>query len=151
MKILLHLSTLGPIGYLKGGGTWASMLTFCIAVWLRIHLSFFYFAILTLLVTYISFLIIEWVVPLFDYYDPPSVVIDEVAGSFWALFIYPVPLAIGLSLFFYRLFDITKWCGIWLIDQQKNSRAVLLDDVMAGILASAVVFSFSWIISCWHW
>ncbi|PWE33145.1 phosphatidylglycerophosphatase A [Maritimibacter sp. 55A14] len=84
-------------------------------------------------------------------HDPSEVVIDEVAGQWIALL--PVsagawhtgaevtqlwPGILGAFLFF-RLFDITKWGPVGRADRRADALGVMLDDVIAGIMAAIVV------------
>ncbi|MFV0361266.1 phosphatidylglycerophosphatase A [Tropicimonas sp.] len=84
--------------------------------------------------------------------DPSEIVIDEVAGQWLALWplsaglwhagvapwIFPYPGWIGAFLFF-RLFDIWKpWPVSW-ADRRHDALGVMLDDVIAGIMAAIVV------------
>ena len=78
--------------------------------------------------------------------DPKEVVIDEVVGqwiSLWALPITPLTLLLGFVLF--RLFDIWKPWPISWADQisgahSLNGFAVMLDDVIAGLMAWGVLW-----------
>ena len=85
-------------------------------------------------------------------HDPSEIVIDEVAGQWIALW----PLSFGLwhagidpSVFPYpgwiagfvlfRLFDIRKpWPVSW-ADQKETALGVMLDDVLAGVMAAVCV------------
>lgn len=84
-------------------------------------------------------------------HDPSRIVIDEVAGQWITL----VPLAwlytalseprellfIGLGVGFalFRLFDIWKPWPVSLADARKDAWGVMLDDVVAGVLAAIVM------------
>jgi len=85
--------------------------------------------------------------------DHKSIVIDEVVGIIIALQIvyfcgfyqYQKITALLLSFIFFRLFDITKPAIIgWCDKKLKTSFGVMLDDILAGILAglstSAIMF-----------
>ncbi len=87
-----------------------------------------------------------------DDHDPSEIVIDEVAGQWIAL----MPLSIGLSMagaaphvfpwpgwvgafVMFRLFDIWKpWPVSW-ADRKETPVGVMLDDVLAGVMAAIVV------------
>ncbi|WP_116131755.1 phosphatidylglycerophosphatase A [Tropicimonas sp. IMCC34043] len=84
--------------------------------------------------------------------DPSEIVIDEVAGQWIALWplsaglwhagvdrwIFPYPGWIGAFLLF-RLFDIWKpWPVSW-ADNRHTPLGVMLDDVIAGLMAAVVV------------
>lgn len=87
-----------------------------------------------------------------DNHDPSEVVIDEVAGQWIALWplsyglwmmdagptVWPYPGWIaGFVLF--RLFDIWKPWPVGWADRKETAFGVMLDDVLAGIMAAIVV------------
>jgi phosphatidylglycerophosphatase A len=87
-----------------------------------------------------------------DNHDPGEIVIDEVAGQWIALWplsmglwmngvdpaVFPYPGWVGAFVFF-RLFDIWKpWPVRW-ADNMDTPLGVMLDDVLAGIMAAIVV------------
>jgi phosphatidylglycerophosphatase A len=69
--------------------------------------------------------------------DPPSCVIDEVAGQWIALAVAPLSFwayFVGFALF--RFFDIRK---IWPADKAQNlpgGLGIVADDIVAGLLAA---------------
>jgi phosphatidylglycerophosphatase A len=84
--------------------------------------------------------------------DPAEIVIDEVAGQWVALFplsaglwlagaaphVFPYPGWVGAFLMF-RLFDVWKpWPVSW-ADRQHGVMGVMLDDIIAGVLAALCV------------
>ena len=87
-----------------------------------------------------------------DDHDPSSIVIDEVVGIWIAL----LPLSAGMwmndqpqllfpypgwitAFIFFRLFDIWKpWIVGW-ADRMHTPLGVMLDDVLAGVLAAVAV------------
>lgn len=77
-------------------------------------------------------------------HDPGSVVIDEVAGMWLTLFAMPIGAAwtYWLAAFaLFRLFDILKPWPISLIDRRAGGGwGVMLDDIVAGIYAAAVLW-----------
>ena len=87
-----------------------------------------------------------------DDHDPSSIVIDEVVGIWIALmplsadmwfndqpdWLFPYPGWITAFIFF-RIFDIWKpWIVGW-ADRMHTPMGVMLDDVLAGILAAVAV------------
>lgn len=85
-------------------------------------------------------------------HDPSSIVIDEVAGQWIALWplsaglwfasvapqVFPWPGWVGAFVLF-RLFDIWKpWPVSW-ADNMSTPMGVMLDDVIAGVMAAIVV------------
>ncbi len=79
--------------------------------------------------------------------DPPSVVVDEVAGQWLAL----VPVALDLRLYAvaflaFRVFDIFKVWPARLIDRRlKGGTGIVLDDLVAGAYAGAFTFAVSFL------
>ncbi len=73
--------------------------------------------------------------------DPSSVVIDEISGQWLTLVLVPPDLryyAVGFLLF--RLLDITKPGPIGWADRQLPSGwGIMIDDVIAGLVAMAVM------------
>lgn len=93
-------------------------------------------------------------------HDPGSIVIDEVVGQWIALFplsfgmwhikaephLFPWPGWVGAFVMF-RLFDIWKpWPVSW-ADNMSTPIGVMLDDVLAGVLAGLVVLAAAIV---WH-
>jgi phosphatidylglycerophosphatase A len=68
--------------------------------------------------------------------DPPSCVIDEVAGQWIALAAAPMtPLAYAAGFLLFRFFDIRK---IWPADKAQDlpgGLGIVADDIVAGLLA----------------
>lgn len=68
--------------------------------------------------------------------DPGFVVIDEVAGQWFALIaIRPDWKHALLALVLFRLFDIWKPGPVRLLERLPEGTGILLDDVAAGVLA----------------
>mgnify|MGYP001794140663 FL=1 len=85
-------------------------------------------------------------------HDPSEIVIDEVAGQWIAL--WPVSFGLGMAgvdpwsfpwpgwvtaFLFFRLFDIWKPGPVGWADRRKDAFGVMMDDVIAGVLAGGVV------------
>lgn len=100
-----------------------------------------------------------WVVPIMEKHwgnDPSCVVIDELVGV-WivSLFVLLSPIFphtlphiviwMGLGFALFRLFDIAKPFPINRLNAQKGAFFVMIDDVLAGLYASAGLF-FLWLI-----
>jgi phosphatidylglycerophosphatase A len=73
--------------------------------------------------------------------DPGWVVIDEFAGQWITLLALPHPSVAGLAAAFvlFRLFDITKWGPVGWADRRHGSFAIMADDVIAGLIAAALL------------
>jgi phosphatidylglycerophosphatase A len=78
--------------------------------------------------------------------DPGWVVIDEIAGQLCALLLLPGPSWAGLLLAFalFRLLDIAKPGPIGWLDRQGGTLGIMADDVLAGLVAAALVGSAHW-------
>ena len=76
--------------------------------------------------------------------DPGWVVIDEVAGQWIAMLALPGASLIGLLLAFglFRLLDVAKPGPVGWADRRPGAAGVMLDDVIAGALAAAVIIAF---------
>ena len=78
--------------------------------------------------------------------DHKSIVIDEFAGMWLALFMIPDISAAGLTFLLFRMFDIFKPFPISYVDNNmKNGFGVVLDDLIAGLLAgllTIVLYTF---------
>ena len=74
--------------------------------------------------------------------DPQFIVIDEWVGMWISLYLVPHEIIWGLvSFFFFRLFDIFKPGPVQVMDEMDDSIGVMMDDVVAGILACLVTQS----------
>ena len=84
--------------------------------------------------------------------DPDEIVVDEVIGQWIALFplsaglwmmgappaLFPWPGWVGAFVMF-RLFDIWKPGPVGWADRRPGAMGVMLDDVVAGVMAAVVV------------
>lgn len=88
--------------------------------------------------------------------DPGCVVIDEVAGQLLAsspapLFLYPSrPATAGvwiLSFLAFRAFDVVKPGPIRRLQDLPEGLGVVVDDVLAGLLAAGTTAAAAWLVS----
>ena len=140
------IATVGGVGHLRPApGTWASALAIAAGVGLHGLAGFPGLAIATVLVTLLGY----WAIARTGASDDPSeFVIDEVAGQwiallpasagFWqaglAPWDFPWPGWLGAFVLF-RLFDIWKPGPVGWADRRPGALGIMLDDVIAGILA----------------
>ncbi len=135
-------STVGFLGYIpKAPGTFGSLaaLPFILATAsLPIFLKF----VLIILGTLLSLGIIHLFMFKRTNKDPSEVVLDEFVGCYIACIFLPPTLAWQTSGFIlFRLLDITKPLLIGVIDRKgKGALGILGDDVLAGLLAGALLF-----------
>jgi phosphatidylglycerophosphatase A len=81
---------------------------------------------------------------IFEEVDPPEVVIDEIAGFLVTMAFHRPSFAVAVTGFIlFRIFDIVKPPPVrWLERRFSDGRGIVLDDVMAGVYASAALFCF---------
>lgn len=92
--------------------------------------------------TFFAVWVAERALPQFDKDDPQEIVIDEMAGVLIAMIGHPFTwLNLGMAFVFFRVFDILKPPPIRTIDRKlKGAWGVVMDDVVAGIFACAVIW-----------
>jgi len=143
LKNPIHfIATLGGIGKIPiAPGTWGSIFAFFIFIYISHYVD-----MLILVILSIPFSI--WVcekasVNLIEK-DHKSIVIDELVGI-WIALVPALYLSTQtsrtsyavLALIFFRLFDILKPFPIYYFDKNfKNGLGIVLDDLIAGIMAT---------------
>lgn len=138
-------------------GTWGSIAAFPFWYFGLRHLSWMESLIIILAVfilgTFVSYKVLQKT----DSQDPSYIVIDEVVGLWIALFFIKT-FALGLCGFFlFRFFDISKIEPVGFCEglgdphntllplplKKRQALSIMLDDVMAGIMAACSLFLFS--------
>jgi len=80
--------------------------------------------------------------------DPGWIVVDEAAGMLLALAALPAGVGwvgVGLAFLLFRAFDILKpWPVSW-ADGLAGATGVMLDDILAGAMAGAVLVALAWL------
>jgi phosphatidylglycerophosphatase A len=72
--------------------------------------------------------------------DPGKVVIDEIAGFFFAMFLIPTTIAWVVAAFFiFRAMDVWKPGPIRPSQNLGGGVGIVIDDVLAGILTCAIL------------
>ena len=141
------------VGLLRPGpGTWGSMAAIPLAYGLHMAGGF----PLLFVATFAAYAIGWWATRIqteaLGHPDPSEIVIDEVIGMWIALWplsaglwangaephVFPYPGWIGAFVAF-RIFDIWKPGPVGWADRRHGPTGVLLDDVIAGLLAAIVV------------
>ena len=80
--------------------------------------------------------------------DPQIIVADEIVGFMIANFLAPLRLApLLLSFLLFRIFDIAKVYPAAKLEKLPGGTGIVLDDVLAGIYAFAIVQSLLY----WRW
>jgi len=149
-KFNLLFVTFFAIGKIKfAPGTIASLITcFLFIIFLNIF-SIEILFILTLFITFYSFIAINNSFDNFDTNDPQEIVIDEVVGQmlpllgipiYETLYLAPKEFYCVAAFLLFRLFDIWKPFPINYVDKNtEGSIGIMLDDVLAGIYSIIVI------------
>lgn len=147
-KFCANLSTLFFFGALKAPGTWGSAVGALFVALAMAHLTPILYAGLTFLLIYLSVGICDIGEKYFNMKDPGRINFDEFAAMpvcylsvylsgawgrhFWWW------IAAGFAVF--RFFDIIKPLGIKRVQNLDGGLGCVLDDVLAAVLAAAVLF-----------
>jgi phosphatidylglycerophosphatase A len=77
--------------------------------------------------------------------DPQIVVIDEIAGQWLTVLAVPPDAALyAIGFVLFRLFDIWKpWPVSWAERAFKGGLGVMVDDLLAGVYAGALLFAIA--------
>jgi phosphatidylglycerophosphatase A len=142
------LATWFGSGYLPiAPGSWASLLALpCAAL-----LAWLGGPLLVLVACAAGFVVGMWAASAYmaavGVHDPPAIVIDEVVGQWLVLALVPIdPAVYALGFLLFRVFDVLKPWPANLIDRAVTGGfGVMLDDVVAGVYAGAVL----WLIVPW--
>ena len=121
------------LGKIKGGGTWSSIVT-GIILFFFVNWTAPYFFIIAFCILLLSIILSLELTG-----DPSWFTLDEVVGTMVTFAFHNKEVStlfIGLILF--RLFDIFKLPPIKKVEQTKIG--IVLDDIIAGILASIFLF-----------
>ena len=128
------------IGYSKKfPGTLGSLFSF-IFIWFFYSGTFLNFSIFVLF-AFLTIFICDRAEKIFHKKDDQRIVLDEFVGSFVSLLFVPKSIyfyILGFILF--RFFDIKK---PWFIQKSKKFKGglgVVLDDVLAGVMTSVILF-----------
>ena len=100
------------------------------------------FLLLTGVIFFVGIAVSTLLIEAWNKKDPKEIVIDEWVGMWISLYLVPHEIIWGLvSFFFFRLFDIFKPGPVQIMDDMDDSIGVMMDDVVAGILACLVTQS----------
>ena len=130
------LCALGFVGFLPMPGTLASLIT-AVAIWMNGGLNVFLSAVLIIL----CFVLVAVFVRCFpNAKDPSYVVLDEGAGQTVALLFAPCHVVFYILAFVaFRVFDIKKPGYIARCERYPGAWGIMLDDVVAGVMALCLV------------
>ena len=143
------IATVFGVGHLRPGpGTWGSLVALPAAWALHMLGGFALLAAATVIVFFLGWWVTQIATRGSEDHDPSEIVIDEVAGQWVALWAVSWPATQhGLDItalwpgwvaafVLFRVFDITKWGPVGWADRHGTALGVMLDDVIAGILAA---------------
>ncbi|MEM7218154.1 MAG: phosphatidylglycerophosphatase A [Pseudomonadota bacterium] len=134
------LSTWGGVGFLPGmPGTWGSLVAALIWWLLLADQHWAWTLALAVLVAVGGWFAVRANQRRYRVGDAGAIVVDEVAGQWLALIAMPATLpALLVGVVAFRLFDIAKpWPVSW-ADRRHDALGVMLDDLVAGVLALTV-------------
>lgn len=148
-RLAWNVGSVAGVGYLKPApGTWGSLTALPLAWLCHVTGGFPLLAMATVAVFFAGWWATAEVIKDSDNHDPSEIVIDEVAGQFIALLplswsawrmdlditvLWPGWIA---AFVLFRLFDITKPGPVGWADRRGDALGVMLDDVIAGIIAA---------------
>ncbi|MGB0661778.1 MAG: phosphatidylglycerophosphatase A [Mangrovicoccus sp.] len=153
MRASRLIATLGGIGFLRPApGSWGSAASIPLAYLLHGLGGFPLLGLATLAALGLGIWACKAEQTATGAHDPSEIVIDELVGQWIALWplslglwhagidpwVFPYPGWIGAFIMF-RLFDIWKPGPVGWADRRKDAAGVMLDDVIAGVMAALVV------------
>ena len=123
-------------------GTWGSLAALIIWYLLKPSIIDPLFLLITGGLFFIGIAVSTILTKELDQKDPKEIVIDEWVGMWIALYLCPHDFKWGMVAFlFFRIFDIFKPGPVQLMDDMEDAPGVMMDDVVAGILACLVTQS----------
>ena len=148
IKISEILSTVFYIGRLPlAPGTWCSFIAFLSWYFLRSHIEGVFILYASLVLFFVGVVVTTIYSESIEEEDPSEIVIDEWVGQWIALWLIPHTFLWGFTAFiFFRIFDIFKPNPVGLMDDIESGTGIMMDDVIAGILALLVTQSLVYFI-----
>lgn len=133
-SVICFLATGLGVGNLRPApGTWGSLLALIIAYFYPSSMSLI--IVTSILGVYICQKAEEYI----GEHDSPRIVWDEIVGIFISVYhVSGVYLILAFLLF--RFFDITKIYPIGKLQELPGGWGIMVDDILAGVLARAVLF-----------
>ena len=147
-KIAEIISTVFYIGRLPiAPGTWCSFIAFLAWYLLRTYIQAEFILYASLVLFFIGVAATTIYSESIGQEEPPEIVIDEWVGQWIALWLIPHSFIWGVvSFLFFRVFDILKPGPVQRMDDIKSGTGIMMDDVIAGILALLVTQSLVYFI-----
>ena len=142
-KIAEITSTVFYIGRLPlAPGTWCSFIAFLSWFYLRFYIEGVFILYASLILFFIGVAVSTIHSEVIKKDDPSEIVIDEWVGQWIALWLIPHSFYWGFASFvLFRFFDISKIGPVQGMDDIKSGTGIMMDDVVAGILALLVTQS----------
>ncbi len=123
-------------------GTWGSLVALILWYLLKPKIIDPLFLLITGGLFFLGIAVSEIITKELNDHDPSEIVIDEWVGMWIALYLVPHDILWGLvSFFLFRFFDIFKPGPVQVMDDIHSPIGVMMDDVVAGILALLVTQS----------
>jgi phosphatidylglycerophosphatase A len=147
-KVSEIISTVFYIGRLPfAPGTWCSFVALLAWFFLRFYIEGVFILYASLVLFFIGVAVSTIHAEALLDEDPAEIVIDEWVGQWIALWMVPHSFIWGfVSFSFFRIFDIFKPGPIQSMDDIKSGTGIMMDDVIAGILALLVTQSLFYFI-----
>ena len=128
-------------------GTWCSFIAFLSWYFLRSQIEGVFILYASLILFFVGVAVTTIYSESIGEEDPPEIVIDEWVGQWIALWLIPHTFIWGFVAFiFFRIFDIFKLGPVGLMNNIKSGTGIMMDDVIAGILALLVTQSLVYFI-----
>ena len=128
-------------------GTWCSFIAFLSWYFLRSQIEGVFILYASLVLFFIGVAVTTIYSESIGKEDPPEIVIDEWVGQWIALWLIPHTFLWGFTSFIlFRIFDIFKPGPVGRMDDIKSGTGIMMDDVIAGILALLVTQSLVYFI-----
>ncbi len=136
-------STVFYIGRLPlAPGTWCSFIAFLSWYYLRFYIEGVFILYASLILFFVGVAVSTIHSEVIKKDDPSEIVIDEWVGQWIALWLIPHSFYWGFASFIlFRFFDISKLGPVQGMDDIKSGTGIMMDDVVAGILALLVTQS----------
>jgi len=117
-------------------GTWGSIAALISWYFLKPKIIDPLFLLITGGLFFIGIVVSEIITKEWNINDPKEIVIDEWVGMWIALYLVPHNILWSLVAFItFRVFDILKPGPVKVMDEMHSSIGIMMDDVVAGILA----------------
>ena len=142
-KIAEITSTVFYIGRLPlAPGTWCSFIAFLSWFYLRFYIDGVFILYASLILFFVGVAVSTIHSEVIKKDDPSEIVIDEWVGQWIALWLIPHSFYWGFASFvLFRFFDISKLGPVQKMDDIKSGTGIMMDDVVAGIIALLVTQS----------